>query len=85
MVDFFPTVVELMGLPLIPACQGVDQPPTVLCLQGKSYAQEFVPVSKSRMIRFKMATRFRGFKMAPVILSCVLHPSTLLLRSRCGV
>ena len=31
------------GLPTIPACTGVDQPPTVLCLQGVSYADEFVP------------------------------------------
>jgi hypothetical protein len=32
MVDFFPTVIELMGLPTIPTCEGVDQPPTVLCM-----------------------------------------------------
>ena len=41
MVDFFPTVVDLAGLPPLPTCQGVDQPPTVECLQGLSYAAEF--------------------------------------------
>ena len=34
MVDFFPTAIELVGLPPIPKCTGIDQPPTVLCLQG---------------------------------------------------
>jgi len=43
MVDFFPTVVDLMGLPPLPKCEGVDQPPTVKCLQGESYADEFIP------------------------------------------
>ena len=43
MLDFFPTAIELMGLPSIPTCRGVDQPPTVLCLQGQSYADEFLP------------------------------------------
>lgn len=42
MVDFFPTAIDLMGLPPIPTCTGVDQPPTVECLQGRSYADEFV-------------------------------------------
>lgn len=42
MVDFFPTALELVGLPEIPKCTGVDQPPTVLCLQGDSYADEFL-------------------------------------------
>merc|ERR1712226_1714470 len=41
MVDFFPTAIDLMGLPTIPKCTGVDQPPTVECLQGSSYADEF--------------------------------------------
>lgn len=41
MIDFFPTIVDLAGLPQLPACQGVDQPPTVECLQGLSYAAEF--------------------------------------------
>lgn len=41
MVDFFPTAVELMDLPALPTCSGVDQPPTVQCLQGTSYADEF--------------------------------------------
>eukprot|EP00035_Acanthoeca_spectabilis_P000526 m.73923 g.73923 ORF g.73923 m.73923 type:complete len:208 (-) comp10255_c0_seq1:52-675(-) len=43
MIDFFPTAIDLMGLPTIPKCTGLDQPPTVLCLQGDSYASEFVP------------------------------------------
>ena len=43
MLDFFPTVIDLMGLPSIAACTGVDQPPTVQCLQGESYAAEFLP------------------------------------------
>ena len=43
MLDFFPTAVDLMGLPKIATCTGVDQPPTVQCLQGQSYADEFVP------------------------------------------
>ena len=43
MVDFFPTAIELMGLPKIAPCAGVDQPPAVLCLQGESYADEFIP------------------------------------------
>jgi iduronate 2-sulfatase len=41
-IDIFPTIVELVGLPNIPTCKGVDQPPTTLCLQGESYANEFV-------------------------------------------
>eukprot|EP00656_Telonema_subtile_P005812 TRINITY_DN12657_c0_g2_i1.p1 TRINITY_DN12657_c0_g2~~TRINITY_DN12657_c0_g2_i1.p1 ORF type:complete len:545 (+),score=98.27 TRINITY_DN12657_c0_g2_i1:172-1806(+) len=40
-VDLFPTVVELTGLPSLESCQGLDQPPTVDCVQGKSYADEF--------------------------------------------
>ena len=42
MIDFFPTVIDLVGVPKIPQCTGVDQPPTVLCLQGESYADEFL-------------------------------------------
>jgi arylsulfatase A-like enzyme len=42
-LDFFPTAIELAGLPKIPKCKGVDQPPTVLYLQGESYADELVP------------------------------------------
>jgi hypothetical protein len=41
MLDLFPTIVELVGVPALPRCQGVDQPPTVECLQGESYAAEF--------------------------------------------
>jgi len=40
-VDIFPTLVDLAGLPKLPQCEGVDQPPSVLCLQGESYASEF--------------------------------------------
>ena len=43
MVDFFPTLVDLLGLPALPTCEGLDQPPTVDCLQGASYASEFLP------------------------------------------
>jgi arylsulfatase A-like enzyme len=43
MVDFFPTAIDLVGLPKIAPCAGVDQPPTVMCLQGQSYADEFLP------------------------------------------
>jgi len=41
MVDWFPTVVDLAGLAVPPRCRGLDQPPTVECLQGDSYADEF--------------------------------------------
>ena len=43
MLDFFPTAIDLVGLPKISKCTGIDQPPTVLCLQGESYATEFMP------------------------------------------
>ena len=43
MVDFFPTTVDLLGLPPLDPCEGVDQPPTVQCTQGTSYADEFLP------------------------------------------
>ena len=43
MVDLFPTLIDLTGLPKIPACEGRDQPPTVQCVQGTSYADEFLP------------------------------------------
>jgi iduronate 2-sulfatase len=45
MLDLFPTLVELAGLPAVPKCTGTaagDQPPSVLCLQGESYADEFL-------------------------------------------
>ena len=41
MVDWFPTVVDLTGLAVPPKCHGLDQPPTVECLEGDSYADEF--------------------------------------------
>jgi hypothetical protein len=47
MLDFFPTAIALVGLPPIPKCTCVDQPPTVLCLQGESYADEFIPALSS--------------------------------------
>jgi iduronate 2-sulfatase len=40
-VDIFPTLIDLTGLPKLPKCEGVDQPPSVACLQGESYASEF--------------------------------------------
>jgi hypothetical protein len=40
-IDTFPTIVELAGLPALPQCEGVDQPPSVTCVQGVSYAAEF--------------------------------------------
>ena len=40
-IDLFPTLVELAKLPALPACEGTDQPPTTLCLQGTSFAGEF--------------------------------------------
>ena len=46
-VDLFPTLVELAGLPPLPACTGRDQPPTVACVQGESYASEFVGSAES--------------------------------------
>lgn len=41
MLDFYPTLVELAGLPGLPSCTGLDQPPSVHCLQGESYAGLF--------------------------------------------
>merc|ERR1719215_653872 len=40
-IDLFPTLVELTGLPALPTCRGLDQPSSVTCLQGQSYASEF--------------------------------------------
>ena len=40
-IDIFPTLVELAGLPDLPTCTGLDQPPTVECVQGTSYADLF--------------------------------------------
>ena len=41
MIDFFPTVIDLVGVPKIPQCTGVDQPPTVLCLRYPSNQSMF--------------------------------------------
>jgi arylsulfatase A-like enzyme len=41
-IDIFPTILELTGTPSLPKCHGIDQPPTTLCLQGESYASEFI-------------------------------------------
>ena len=41
-IDIFPTLIELASLPTLPQCEGIDQPPTTACLQGESYASEFV-------------------------------------------
>jgi len=40
-IDIFPTILELTGTQPPPSCQGMDQPPTVECLQGESYASLF--------------------------------------------
>ena len=41
MVDLYPTLLELTGLPQMRSCVG-DEGPTSLCLQGESYASEFI-------------------------------------------
>lgn len=41
-IDIFPTLIELTGVPPLPKCTGIDQPPTVACLQGDSIASEFL-------------------------------------------
>lgn len=41
MVDLFPTLIELTGVDPLPFCKG-DEPPSVACLQGESYADEFI-------------------------------------------
>ena len=41
-IDIFPTLIGLTKLPPLPKCQGIDQPPSVHCLQGESYAAEFL-------------------------------------------
>jgi arylsulfatase A-like enzyme len=46
-IDIFPTIVELVGAPPLPKCEGIDQPPTVVCLQGESYAREFLPTGRT--------------------------------------
>jgi iduronate 2-sulfatase/deleted-in-malignant-brain-tumors protein 1 len=47
MLDWFPTLLELTDTPPMPKCEGLDQPPTVMCLQGESYADEFkAPATK---------------------------------------
>lgn len=45
MLDLFPTLIDLAGLPAIPQCQGLDQPPSKQCVQGTSYAELFAPAS----------------------------------------
>lgn len=47
MLDLWPTLTELAGLPALPACDGIDAPPTKACLQGESYAAEFAVTSSS--------------------------------------
>jgi hypothetical protein len=40
-IDIFPTLIDLVGIPAPPTCEGIDQPPSVECLQGESYAALF--------------------------------------------
>ena len=42
-IDIFPTIIELTGVAAIPKCTNIDDPPTTHCLQGESYASEFLP------------------------------------------
>ena len=46
-IDIFPTLIELAELPPLPKCDGIDQPPTKNCLQGESYASEFVSTASA--------------------------------------
>lgn len=39
LVDLFPTLVDVAGLPMPPPCDG-DEPPSTVCLQGRSFASE---------------------------------------------
>jgi arylsulfatase A-like enzyme len=41
-IDIFPTLIQLTGVAAIPKCKNVDDPPTTQCLQGQSYATEFL-------------------------------------------
>lgn len=52
MIDWFPTVVDLAGLPPLPRCTGLDQPPGVECIQGTSYADEFSPRAAAVPLRY---------------------------------
>jgi len=47
-IDIFPTVVALTGVPTIPKCPNLDDPPTTQCLQGDSFAAEFLPERSSQ-------------------------------------
>ena len=40
MTDFFPTLLQVAGIAPLPSCKG-DQPPSVNCVQGLSYASAF--------------------------------------------
>lgn len=55
-IDIFPTLVELTGLPAMPKCDGIDQPPTTPCVQGESYASEFVADSAASGARALQST-----------------------------
>ena len=50
-IDIFPTIIGLTGVPTIPKCQNLDDPPTTQCLQGESFAAEFLPRSNSQGTR----------------------------------
>ena len=41
MLDVYPTLVELAGLPQVASCNGMDPDPSTHCLHGRSYASAF--------------------------------------------
>ena len=49
-IDIFPTIIDLTGTPPLPKCDGIDQPATTACLQGESYAHEFLPRLPATMV-----------------------------------
>jgi hypothetical protein len=40
-LQVYPTLVELAGLPTVPSCNGMDPGPSTHCLHGRSYASAF--------------------------------------------
>ena len=49
-MDIFPTLIVLTGVERIPKCKHIDDPPTTQCLQGESYADEFLPSRRQRRL-----------------------------------